>query len=136
MRIEVFDIGRVIRESDRDKSLDELREEEAIIEVYPKFQDALFKIGDEKYLWIVWYAHLGRRDVLKIHRYGKNEEPIYGVFCLRGPHRPNPIMISLVRLLRMRGRYLHVKGLDAYSNTPILDIKPYSRSLDDPRFIP
>ncbi len=136
MKIEIFEIGKVRRE-DRGKSLDELRKEEAIVEIYPEFKDGLLNIESMEHLWIIWYAHLGRRDVLRAHKYGRIEEPLYGVFRLRGPYRPNPIMISLVKLLGVeKGRFLRVKGLDAYDDTPVLDVKPYNRSLDDPRFIP
>ena len=45
--------------------------------------------------------------------------------ALDSPTRPNPIGLSLVHLLRMEGRTLHVAGLDLFDGTPVLDIKPY-----------
>jgi len=51
---------------------------------------------------------------------------LVGVFCLDSPNRPNPIGLSAVRLLWRKGKILHVKGIDALNETPVLDIKPYS----------
>ncbi|MEM1416071.1 MAG: tRNA (N6-threonylcarbamoyladenosine(37)-N6)-methyltransferase TrmO [Myxococcota bacterium] len=48
-----------------------------------------------------------------------------GVFATRAPHRPNPLGMSLLRLLRVEGRFLHVEGLDVLDGTPLLDVKPY-----------
>jgi tRNA (Thr-GGU) A37 N-methylase len=46
------------------------------------------------------------------------------VFALRSPYRPNPIGITEVVLLEVKGNVLRVRGLDALNNTPVLDIKP------------
>lgn len=48
-----------------------------------------------------------------------------GVFATRSPHRPNPIGLSLLRLLEVSGRTLRVADVDILDGTPILDIKPY-----------
>ena len=51
--------------------------------------------------------------------------PLLGVFALDYPSRPNPIGLTLVRLVSRKGRRLFVKGLDYFDGTPILDIKGY-----------
>lgn len=48
-----------------------------------------------------------------------------GVFATRAPHRPNPIGLSVVRLLGIEGGVLRVLYLDCLDGTPLLDIKPY-----------
>lgn len=48
-----------------------------------------------------------------------------GVLATRSPHRPNPIGLSVVRLERVEGCVLHVRGLDLLDGTPVIDIKPY-----------
>jgi tRNA (Thr-GGU) A37 N-methylase len=53
------------------------------------------------------------------------ELPSLGVFALDSPTRPNPIGLTLVRLLGRQGRFLKVSGLDFFDGTPILDIKGY-----------
>jgi hypothetical protein len=47
------------------------------------------------------------------------------VFATRSPHRPNPIGLSLLRLLEVRGLTLRVADVDLLDRTPILDIRPY-----------
>jgi tRNA-Thr(GGU) m(6)t(6)A37 methyltransferase TsaA len=48
-----------------------------------------------------------------------------GVLATRAPHRPNPIGLSALKLVRVDGRFLHVLGLDLLDGTPVLDVKPY-----------
>lgn len=47
------------------------------------------------------------------------------VFATRSPHRPNPISLSVFRLLELKGRTLRVADVDLLDGTPVLDIKPY-----------
>jgi tRNA (Thr-GGU) A37 N-methylase len=54
----------------------------------------------------------------------------HGTFALRSPARPNPIAMSVVKLLRIAGGTLSVVGLDCLDGTPLLDIKPYFASTD------
>lgn len=53
-----------------------------------------------------------------------------GVFATRAPCRPNPIGLSLVRLLRRAGNVLRIAGVDILDGTPLLDIKPYIPQLN------
>jgi tRNA-Thr(GGU) m(6)t(6)A37 methyltransferase TsaA len=53
-----------------------------------------------------------------------------GVFATRAPCRPNPIGLSLVRLLRREGNVLRIAGVDVLDGTPLLDIKPYIPQLN------
>ena len=53
-----------------------------------------------------------------------------GTFALRSPARPNPIAMSVVRLLRVEGTRLSVVSLDCLDGTPLLDLKPYFASTD------
>ena len=53
------------------------------------------------------------------------ELPTLGVFALDSPTRPNPIGLTLVRLLKRQGKRLFVAGIDLFDGTPVVDIKPY-----------
>lgn len=53
------------------------------------------------------------------------ELPLLGVFALNSPTRPNPMGLILVRLIKREGNRIHVKGLDLFDGTPILDMKGY-----------
>ena len=54
----------------------------------------------------------------------------HGTFGLRSPARPNPIAMSVVKLVGIAGNKLSVIGLDCLDGTPLLDIKPYFASTD------
>jgi tRNA-Thr(GGU) m(6)t(6)A37 methyltransferase TsaA len=53
-----------------------------------------------------------------------------GLFATRSPCRPNPIGVSVVRLLGREGNVLRVGGIDILDRTPLLDIKPYVPEFD------
>lgn len=71
-----------------------------------------------------------RHSLLKVHPENKKELPLVGVFATRSPVRPNPIGVTVVKLLERQENVLKVLGLDAYDGTPVLDIKPYLRRGD------
>ena len=58
------------------------------------------------------------------------DDEAHGVFAMRGPSRPNPIGISIVRLLRVEGNILYIQDIDIVDGTPLLDIKPYVPEFD------
>jgi tRNA (Thr-GGU) A37 N-methylase len=61
-----------------------------------------------------------------------DDEP-RGVFATRAPSRPNPIGLSVVRLIKVEGNILHVENVDILDGTPLLDIKPYVPQFDHPK---
>ena len=54
-----------------------------------------------------------------------------GLFATRTPSRPNPIGLSIVRLINVIDTKIIVSGVDVFDGTPLLDIKPYIKDLDD-----
>lgn len=60
----------------------------------------------------------------------RTDMPEVGIFAQRAKHRPNPIGITAVELVRVQGNILTVKGLDAIDGTPVFDIKPYVPAFD------
>lgn len=111
---------------------------DADIEIFPEFSDGLEGIDGFSHLFVVGFFDRLREDqkgVLQVRprrllRFGlKPEElPLVGVFSLDSPSRPNPIGLSLVRLLGRDGRVLHVTGLDYFDGTPVVDLKAYQPS--------
>jgi len=73
--------------------------------------------------------HESRRDVLRAKPPGGEER---GVFSTRSPERPNPIGLSVCKIVRIEGKRVFVKWLDAIDGTPIVDIKPYIKDVDCP----
>ena len=105
------------------------RDTEGQVDVYPEFAEGLKDLEGFSHVILVFHCHLAGKYSLRVIPYMDDE--LRGVFATRAPSRPNPIGISVVRLLRIEGSRLAVKGLDIIDGTPILDIKPYV-----PEFVP
>jgi tRNA-Thr(GGU) m(6)t(6)A37 methyltransferase TsaA len=54
----------------------------------------------------------------------------HGIFATRYPYRPNPLGLSIVRLLKRDGALLEIEGVDVLDKTPLIDIKPYVPNFD------
>lgn len=88
------------------------------------FEHALEDLAGWDRLWVIFCFHLNdgwRPKVLP----PRSSEKRRGVFSTRSPHRPNPIGLSVVRLLGVRGLVLDVEDLDIIDGSPVLDLKPY-----------
>ncbi len=97
------------------------------IQIHKRWAKGLEGIGGFSHIIVVFWLHQARKPELRIHPKGFRELPKLGFLATRTPHRPNPIGMTVVRLLKRRGSRLWVRGLDAWNDTPILDIKPYTR---------
>jgi tRNA-Thr(GGU) m(6)t(6)A37 methyltransferase TsaA len=64
------------------------------------------------------------RDVLAVHPRGDRDRPVTGVFSTRSPHRPNPVGLHRVEIVKVDGIRLRVRNLEALDGTPIIDVKP------------
>jgi tRNA-Thr(GGU) m(6)t(6)A37 methyltransferase TsaA len=103
-------------------------QEDAVLEIYEEFSEALKDVEASPYLILLYWGHLADREVLQtVTPWGPE---IRGVFACRSPSRPNPIEFCVVELLRRDGNRLVVRGLDAVDGSVILDIKPYSSKID------
>ena len=100
---------------------------ECTIELDPRYAAALDGVADCTHLVLLYFMDRARRDLLvQAPRHGERR----GTFALRSPVRPNPIAMSVVRLVRVAGTTLTVVGLDCLDGTPLIDIKPYFASVD------
>jgi tRNA-Thr(GGU) m(6)t(6)A37 methyltransferase TsaA len=90
--------------------------------VNSKFSDGLLGLYAGQEILILYWLDRGDRERLQqpCRVSGKN----YGVFALRTPNRPNPIGAAVVRIERVEGGVVDVRGLDCLSGTHLLDIKP------------
>lgn len=88
------------------------------------FEHALEDLAGWEYIWVLFWFHLnsGWRPKVLPPRSNSGRK---GVFATRAPHRPNPLGLSAVRLERVEGLVLHIRGGDMLDGTPVLDIKPY-----------
>jgi tRNA-Thr(GGU) m(6)t(6)A37 methyltransferase TsaA len=105
------------------------------IEIYPEFADGLDGIDGYSHLFVlVYFDRLRPEQIgpLKVKPRGlvrrgfKLEDlPELGVFALDSPTRPNPIGLTLVRVVKRDGNRILVQGLDFFDGTPVLDLKGY-----------
>ena len=112
----------------------------------PEFRvpEALRGIETYSHLWIIWGFHQAVRDggkageevswkpTVRPPRLGGNTR--MGVFATRSPFRPNPLGLTVVKLLGVtdspEGKVLLVSGADMMDGTPVYDIKPYLPYVD------
>lgn len=101
---------------------------EGVVEVFPQYVDGLKDLDGFSHVILVYHFHLVKGYSLLVKPYMDQAER--GVFATRAPARPNPIGISVVRLVKIDGNRIHVRGLDVVDGTPLLDIKPYVPDFD------
>ena len=97
----------------------------------PSFEDALDGLEEFSHVIVIFYMHRSQaweHSMSKTHPQMRPELPLVGVFATRSPVRPNPLGMTVVRLLERKGNVLRVIGLDALDNTPVVDIKGYFSS--------
>ncbi len=92
------------------------------------FEHALSDLEGWEYLWVLFWFH--GNDSWRPKVLPPRSTRRRGVFSTRSPHRPNPIGLSVVRLVRVEGLVVHVLGVDMLDGSPLLDIKPYVPAAD------
>jgi tRNA-Thr(GGU) m(6)t(6)A37 methyltransferase TsaA len=106
------------------------RETDAVctIRLDPRWVRGLEGLESVSHIVVLYWMDRARRDLVlqAPHHYTERR----GTFALRSPVRPNPVAVSVARLLRVEGNELSVVGLDCLDNTPLLDIKPYFATTD------
>lgn len=109
------------------KGPDAKHEAGGVIDVDPAFEAGLQDIEGFSHLYVLWHFH--RVDGYDLTAYPPSDDRPHGVFATRSPRRPNPIGLTVVKLLRREGRRLFVEGVDMLDGTPVLDLKPYLSSI-------
>jgi tRNA-Thr(GGU) m(6)t(6)A37 methyltransferase TsaA len=98
------------------------------VEVYPEFVDGLQDIDGISHIILLYVFHRSSGYSLKVKPY--LDDQLHGLFATRYPERPNPIGLSIVRLLSRKGNSLSIEGVDVLDGTPLLDIKPFVPDFD------
>jgi len=99
-----------------------------IVEIFPEYTEGLKDIEGFSHIILLYHFHFSKGSTLLAKPYMDKET--HGVFAMRGPSRPNPIGISVVRLIKVEGNELHIQDMDIVNGTPLLDIKPYVPEFD------
>lgn len=100
---------------------------EGTLEILPELQDGLLDIEGFSHLFVIWV--FDRSDDYELFSRPPTDDRPHGVFATRSPRRPNPIALTVVRLISRDANRLTVRGVDMLDGTPILDIKPYLSSV-------
>lgn len=111
-------------------------EEGAFIEIEPKYVPALEALEGFSHINIIWwfsdFDNEEARNILQAPQPYKKAPDVMGIFATRSPVRPNPIALTAVEIIRIdyTQGVIQIAYIDANDNTPVLDIKPYTPSLD------
>lgn len=111
-------------QADRNRRPDGYAEIKGQIEIHEEYAPGLRDIAGFSHILVIFALHQSEDGGLIAHP--PFDHKPRGVFSTRSPHRPNAIGLTVVRLHRCEGRFLHVSGLDMLEGTPVLDLKPYT----------
>lgn len=106
---------------------------QASVELLPEFLDGLRGIEKHTHVWVLVWLDEAERDLLQVIPRGVEDRTpanLHGVFGIRSPVRPNPIGLTLARVLRVEGATIEFDRLDFKDGTPVIDLKPYFVSRD------
>ena len=98
------------------------------VEVLPEYEAGLKDLEGFSHIILVYDFHRSKGFNLQVVPFLDSE--LRGVFATRAPKRPNTIGLSVVRLLKVRSRILHIENVDIIDGTPLLDTKPYVPEFD------
>ena len=98
------------------------------VEVFEEYKEGLEDLDGFSHIILIYHFHLTKNFKLKVKPFMDNE--FHGVFATRAPARPNPIGISIVRLIKIENNILFIEDVDIVNGTPLLDVKPYVPQFD------
>jgi tRNA (adenine37-N6)-methyltransferase len=128
--IQLDPIGHVSN-ARRDSADDDWGKVESSITLVPTLEPAalagLADFSHAEILFLFDRVSAARIETGARHPRNNRAWPAVGIFAQRGKNRPNRLGLTSVEILRVDGRVLTVRGLDAIDGTPILDIKPVMR---------
>jgi tRNA-Thr(GGU) m(6)t(6)A37 methyltransferase TsaA len=103
---------------------------QGIVEVFPEFAEGLKDLEGFSHIILLYHFHQVQEAKLVVTPF-MDPQP-RGVFATRAPKRPNPIGLSIVKLLSIEQNVLLIENVDILDGTPLLDIKPYVPEFDQP----
>ncbi|MCD6246414.1 tRNA (N6-threonylcarbamoyladenosine(37)-N6)-methyltransferase TrmO [candidate division WOR-3 bacterium] len=99
------------------------------VEVFKEYEDGLKDIEGFSHIILIYHFNRVKKGKLIVKPYMDEEN--HGVFATRAPGRPNPIGISIVKLIKVEKNILIVENFDILDGTPLLDIKNYVPEFDN-----
>jgi tRNA-Thr(GGU) m(6)t(6)A37 methyltransferase TsaA len=115
----------------------EKRGDRTMVRVQSDYLDGLLGLEKWSDIWVFYWFDRNdnprQRSILQVHPRGNRDNPLTGVFACRSPVRPNLIAMSLCRVISIEGGAIEIEGIDAFDQTPVIDIKPYAPRIDRPK---
>jgi len=105
------------------------RDIEGYIELLPEYIDGLKDLDGFSHIILLFHIHLNKKVKMQTRPFMENE--YRGIFATRSPSRPNHIGMSVVRVDRVNGNRIYIRDLDIVDGTPLLDIKPYIKVINE-----
>jgi tRNA-Thr(GGU) m(6)t(6)A37 methyltransferase TsaA len=100
-----------------------------LVEIFPEYLEGLEGVDEFSHVILVYVFHrVPEHTPLKVKPF--LDDHVHGVFATRYPNRPNPLGISVVRMIGRKDNKLEITGADMLDGTPLLDIKPYVPDFD------
>ena len=116
---DVYPIGYVRKTKDRTRIV--LKEE---------YEPGLLRMEQQSYIWVLWWFDRNdtpeKRSILQVHPRGNPDNPLTGVFATHSPVRPNLIAMTRCRIISVKDNVIEIESIDAFADTPVLDIKSAS----------
>lgn len=100
------------------------------IEIFPEYVDGLVDLEGFEYVVLLYHFHKSHGFSLRVTPFYDDRER--GVFATRAPARPNGIGLSVVRLVERSEATLVIEDVDIVDGTPLLDVKPYIPTVENP----
>jgi tRNA-Thr(GGU) m(6)t(6)A37 methyltransferase TsaA len=120
---EIFPVGFVKKKGGR-----------VSIEIDGKYRDALLGLDQFSHIIVLSWFHENdtptKRSTRKVHPRGDKTRPLRGVFATRSPIRPNLIALATCKILSIDGNIIYIDQIDAFDETPVIDIKPCTSKMD------
>ncbi len=107
---------------------DAARDIEGTVEVFPEYQKGLKDLNNFSHIILIYHFHLSKQYSLEVIPFMDNNH--HGIFSTRASSRPNPVGLSVVRLIKIEENTLFIKDADIVNGTPLLDIKPFVAEFD------
>jgi tRNA-Thr(GGU) m(6)t(6)A37 methyltransferase TsaA len=98
-------------------------------EILPEYSEGLDSLDGFSHAILLYWFHRAQSAKLKVIPFLDTKKR--GLFSTRAPSRPNPIGLSIVRIVQVKGNILRFKGADMLNDTPLIDIKPFVPEFDN-----
>jgi tRNA-Thr(GGU) m(6)t(6)A37 methyltransferase TsaA len=98
------------------------------IVLHEEYTEGLCDLDGFSHIYLLYHLHLSKSYKLKVVPFLDDHKR--GLFSTRAPKRPNPIGLSVVKLIKIDKNILEIENVDIVDGTPLLDIKPFVQEME------